>query len=451
MPGMGETKACDCLVVGAGPAGLTAAIGAARSGLSVCILEKKESPGRKLLLTGGGHCNLTDPLDLAVESMEAFGRHGRSLRQALSAFDLEKFLVGLGVETEGGRRRGREHPGLPPDPVVVKGGARRMLEALLAECTRRGVRIETGADVSAARRLEGGGFEVETSRGVFAAARRLVIATGGITYSLTGSSGDGYALAESFGHTVEPPQPALAALTTSPAFRVLAGLSVPDAELALSVGGKRPVARTRGAVLFTHTGISGPAALDLSLELARLLSADSRVTENGEEPPETSPITSGTAAFPRLWREASVLVDFAPALSHQELVAELVARARSETKRSLENAGLSGLHVPARLGVELAERSGLDPRRRLGSLSERDFVKLAAMAKGLTVSVTEPLKSKEAMVTVGGVAMKTLDPRTMESRLVPGLRFAGEVLAPAGPCGGYNLLMAFATGVAAGR
>ncbi len=446
-----KPSSCSVLVIGAGPAGLAAALAAACAGRSVLVLEKNDRPGRKLLLTGGGRCNLTDPGRPAVEFLEAFGRSGRFLRQALSAFDLAAFLASLGVETEGG---GSAHPAPrppPPDPVYVKGGAGRFLEALLAECARRGVRIETGAAVESARRRDSGGFEVETSRGAFSSSAQLVIASGGITYSSTGSTGDGYRLAGAFGHEIEPPRSALGALATDPCFPELAGISVEDAEIALLAGGKKAAARTRGALLLTHAGISGPAALDMSLEMARLAEGRRQKEEGrNEEGPAAGDPVSSFCLLPSALPPSSLLLDLAPALSREELVAGMVARARAETKRTLENAGLSGLPVPARLSAELARRSGLDPGRRMGSLSERDFGNLAGAAKALALAVTAPPKAREAMVTVGGVSTKNLDPRTLESRFVPGLRFAGELLSPAGPCGGYNLLMAFATGTAAG-
>ena len=413
MDGMSDTPIFDCLVIGAGPAGLAAAIAAARAGRSVAVLEKNDRPGKKLLLTGGGRANLLDPEALAPHLAEEYGQFGDFLRQALHRFSLAGFLAELGVELERDAGEGQ---------TCVWGGARRLLDALLAEAARLGVRIETGAAARAARALDGGGFQVETARGTFAATGRLVIATGGMTWSATGSSGDGYALAEGFGHRVEPPRPALGPLATKPCFPTLAGVSVPDAAGSLRFAGGRR-AGARGALLFTHRGLSGPVVLRLSLSLAR----------------------SGAEG------QVPLVLDLAPALAREELVAELVARARAETKRTLENSGLEGLPFPARLGVELARRSGLDPRRRMGSLSERDFARLAAAAKALALVVTEPPGLEEAMVTVGGVSTQELDPRTMESRIVPGLRFAGELLAPAGPCGGYNLLEAFATGMAAGR
>lgn len=400
----------DCIVIGAGPAGLAAAIHSARERLSVRILEKGERPGRKLLMAGGGRANLLDPKCEPVAALDAFGRSGRFLRQTLAAFEHGKFLKSLGVEIE------QE----PDGKVYVVGGAKKLLEALLAECARRKVVIEYGAAVTAARRLESGGFAVETSRGEFTADTRLVLATGGMTYPSTGSTGDGYRLAATFGHEVVEPRAALSALVTKPAFPELAGVSVADAALELAGGKTAP--RARGPLLVTHTGFSGPAALDLSLEMAR------QNVGVGSE----------------------LRVDLAPAVSRDELAALLVARARAETKRTLENSGLEGLPVPARLGVKLAERAGLDPRRRMGSLSDRDFMKLAGAAKALVVGVQAAPSAEHGMVTVGGISTKNLDPHTMESRLVPGLRFAGELLEPAGPCGGYNLLMAFATGWAAG-
>jgi len=428
--GYGPTGACaevakrSCIIVGAGPAGLAAAIAAARSGWSVVVLEKNARPGRKLLLTGGGRANLTDPASPALDALEAYGRSGRFLRQVLASFSLAEFLKELGVETE------REPDGPRRGILYVRGGSRRLLEALRTEAAHRGVEAVCGAAVRTAARRPDGGFEVHTERGNWT-CRRLIIATGGLTYPSTGSSGDGYRLAEIFGHEVEAPRPALGAMATDPCFPGMAGTSVADASMTLRRDGRK-LATRRGALLFTHHGVSGPPALDLSLELARASSS-----------PEDAP-------------GARLVVDLAPDRTREQVLEEFLALSRARPQRRLENAGLrlggAGLSagLSARLVTELAQLAGIDPAGRLGRVSRCEFAALAGHIKALTMTVREPLDPNEAMVTLGGVATKRIDPYTMESRLVPGLRFAGEVLAPAGPCGGYNLLMAFATGQAAG-
>ncbi|MFH0910584.1 MAG: aminoacetone oxidase family FAD-binding enzyme [Planctomycetota bacterium] len=406
-----------CIIVGAGPAGLSAAIAAARRGRSVVVLEKNARPGRKLLLAGGGRANLLDPASPALDALEAYGRSGRFLRQVLSAFSLADFLKELRVETE------REKAGLRSGSTYVRGGARRLLDALLAEARRLRVEVVCGASVRAAARLPDGGFEVRSARLDWKCSR-LIVATGGMTYPSTGSSGDGYRLAEFFGHEIEPPRPALCPLATDPSFPNLAGVSVPGASLTLRRAGRK-VSTRRGALLFAHHGLSGPAALDLSLELAR-------ASSSLEDVPG-----------------AQLMVDLSPDMTREQIIEEFLAISRAGPNRRLENAGLTGT-LPARLVAELAKRAGIDPARRIGRISRLELAALAAIVKALAMTIREPLDPHEAMVTVGGVLTNALNPHTMESRLVPGLRFAGEVLAPAGPCGGYNLLMAFATGRAAG-
>ena len=401
---MGERS---CIIVGAGPAGLSAAIAAARAGRSVVVLEKNAQPGRKLLLTGGGRTNLLDPASPALDALKAYGRSGRFLHHVLAAFSLAEFLKELGVETE------REEDG---GSTYVRGGARRLLDALLAEAGQMGVEVVYGAAVRTAARLPDGGFEVRTARLDWKCSR-LIVATGGMTYPSTGSSGDGYRLAEIFGHEVETPRPALGALATAPNFPNMAGVSVADASVTLRRGGRKLTTR-RGALLFTHYGVSGPAALDLSLELARALSS-----------PEEAP-------------GAQLLADLSPDMTREQIIEEFLAISRARPKRSLENAGLSAT-LPARLVTELAWRAGIDPARRMGQMSRREVGALAGNVKALAMTISEPLDPHGAMVTLGGVVTKRLDPYTMESRLAPGLCFAGEVLAPAGPCGGYNLLVAF--------
>ncbi len=408
---------CSCIIVGAGPAGLSAAIAAAGGGQSVVVLEKNAQPGRKLLIAGAGRANLIDPALPSLSTIEAYGRSGRFLRQVLASFSLAEFLKELGVETE------REEDGHRRGNIYVRGGARRLLDALLAEAGKLGVEMVPGATVRTAARLPDGGFEVRTARLDWKCSR-LIIATGGMTYPSTGSSGDGYRLAAIFGHEVEVPRPALGALVTEPSFPSIAGVSVSDASMTLRRDGRKLVTK-RGPLLFTHQGVSGPAVLDLSLELAR-------ASTSPEEVPGTQ-----------------LVVDLSPDMSRDHIIKEFLATSRARPKRRLENTRLFAT-LSARLVAELARRAGIDAARRLGQISRREFAALVGNVKALTMIISKPLDPHGAMVTVGGVVTKRLDPYTMESRTSPGLCFAGEVLAPAGPCGGYNLLMAFATGYAAG-
>jgi len=402
-----EEAVIDCVVIGAGPAGLAAAIAAARDGGSVLVLEKNDRAGKKLLLTGGGRCNLRDPEVPPLDALEAFGRSGLFLRQALAAFDWSGFLDDLGAELE---REG--------EAVYVRGGARRMLELLLAAAEERGAGVRTRCAIN---HVGGGehGFAISLGEDVLE-CRRIILATGGVTYPGTGSSGDGFAWARSLGHDIDPPCPALGALVTEPSFPELSGVSLPRAEFSFPTGRKRRCAR-EGGLLFTHEGFSGPAALNIGLELAR----------------------AGKL------RDAQFRLDLVPGMTAEELTAALIARARSETKRSIGTAGLGDL-LPVRLLARMADLAGIKPERRMGSISHKEHVRLAAAIKGLGLKLGAAPSPSGSMITVGGVSTARIDPRSMESRVTGGLFFAGEMLSPAGPCGGYNLLMAFATGTAAG-
>jgi len=410
-------KKNSCIVVGAGPAGLSAAIAAARSGWSVLVLEKNAQPGRKLLITAGGRANLYDPDVPELDALEAYGRSGRFLRQVLAAFSWAEFLKKLNVEIE------READANGVETVYVRGGARRFLDALLTEARRLGVELVTGAAVSSASVLLDGNFEVR-SQHLKRKCNRLILATGGMTYPSTGSSGDGYGLAGLFGHKVESPRAALDALTTTPSFPNLAGISVVDSSVTLRRD-RRKLASRRGALLFTHHGVSGPTVLDLSLELSR------------------------ASASPQDFPGAQLVADLRPDVTGEQLVQEFLTISKSKPRRSLANAGVSPA-LSARLVRELAHSAHIDPAKRMGQVSRAELTTLAANIKALTLTVREPLDPRRAMITVGGVMTEGLDPHTMESRRVPGLCFVGELLAPAGPCGGHNLLMAFATGQAAG-
>ena len=404
----GHLPETDVVVVGGGAAGLMAAGSAAEAGARVVLLERMDRPGRKLLVSGNGRCNLTHACN-ARAFVEACGPSGRFLHNALARFDCDAaiaFFEGRGLRV---RREadGRCFPATDRSADV--------LGALAGLARDGGVRIEVGARVTAITRGEGG-FRIATARGEFE-ARSVVVATGGRSYPATGSSGDGYALAQALGHRIVPTRPSEVPLVAGPAWvRGLAGLSLPDAGVRVAQG--RRSARLRGAVLFTHFGVSGPAVLDASRFVTHWLDA--------------GPVT--------------LELDLAPDEAARD-VDDWLERAAAGGKKALRT--VLRERMPERLAEAVGELAGA-AGGPASSLSAAVRHEAARRVKALTLDVTGTRGFEEAVVTAGGIDTRDVDPRTLESRRVPGLHFAGEVLDLDGPRGGYNLQIAWSTGRAAG-
>jgi hypothetical protein len=392
----------DLIVVGAGPAGLFCAASASGGGRKVLVLEKKRYPGRKLLISGSGRCNLTHDGE-ARDFLGHYGDHGRFLRPAILGFtnrDLVAFFEERGlsmITLEGGKIF----------PETQK--ARDVLDILLAECEARGIEIALGKAVTSIDK-SGDGFLVacgdETRR-----SRTLVIATGGRSYPATGSSGDGYRFAEALGHSIAEVGPALAPVRIRDyPFSDLAGISLPGARVSIFRG--RKVKEEAGDVLFTHDGLSGPGILDLSRDI----------------------------------RAGDLLkVSFAGARKMEEIEGWLLARSQEEGGRNLRSI-LSELAIPARLASRVFEILDIPQDLKSASVTRRMRIDLADRLSGFPFVVEEVGGFDSAMATRGGVDLREVDSKSMESKLVPGLYFVGEVLDVDGDTGGYNLQAAFSTG-----
>jgi predicted Rossmann fold flavoprotein len=395
------SESADVVVIGGGPAGLfcAARLPADRA---VVVLERMPEPGRKLLLTGSGQANLTHEGDLAA-FLGRYGGHGRFLRHALRAFSneaLASWFADRGLPLEA-RADGKVFP--------VSHRAEDVLETLRAACLERGVRIVCGVRVRAVER-DGDSIMVRTDGDSWSAGA-VVLASGGASYPQTGSTGDGYRLARALGHTIVEPRPALAPIRPEPyAFAELAGVSVPDAGLRVVRGG-RQVGDGRGDLLFTHTGLSGPGVLDLSRDI---LPGD------------------------------QLLVAFLPGIPSGALDEHLIRLCTERGAARLRTA-LAPLGLPERLLRRLLAEAGL-PEELTGARLDRDGRRrLASVLGGLPFTIASIGGFSVAMATAGGVALDEVSPKTMESVLVPGLFFAGEVLDIDGDTGGYNLQAAFST------
>lgn len=421
----------DVIVIGAGAAGLVAAERAASRGRRTLLLEKNPRAGIKILMSGGTRCNLTHATD-ARGIVEAYGAPGRFLHSALAALGPGE-LVAI-VEDEGVATHVEETGKIFPD----SGRAGDVLEAFLARLRRSGARLALAEPVAEVRRTGEGDanvrFEVSTSRRTLTATS-LVLTTGGQSYPGSGTTGDGYGWARELGHTIVTPRPALVPLVVNvPWVRGLSGITIPDVGVRIldpgpadgsvkrrSASGRAgELAARRGSLLFTHFGLSGPVVLDVSRSVS------------GHPRPST------------LVAE----LDFLPGQSAADLERVLSKVTATEGRRQLLSAVPDIL--PRRLADSLVRAAGLDPEGRLAELSRSGRGRLSEALQRQRLPLAGTRGFAQAEVTAGGVALGEVDSRTLESKLVPGLYLAGEILDLDGPIGGYNFQAAFSTGWLAG-
>jgi predicted Rossmann fold flavoprotein len=401
----------DVVVVGAGAAGLVAAIAAAEGGRRVLLLEKNRRPGVKILMSGGTRCNITHATD-NHGIVAAYGTPGRFLHSALAALSVRETLALF--EAEGVATKVEETGKVFP----VSNKASDVLDALLRRLHRSGATLATAEPVNSLAAREPG-FAL-TTPGRVVSARGVVLTTGGRSYPGSGTTGDGYAFAAAFGHTIVPPRPALVPITVAaPWIAGLRGVTVPDVAIRV-LEGTRLLAAARGSMLFAHFGLSGPVVLDVS-----------RAVSSHSCP-----------------RELALELDLLPAVKEAELDEMLRLETAAEGRKLL--AAVLATRVPRRLAEALLPLAGLAADRKSAALSRAERQALVAALKRLSLPVTGTLGFGKAEVTAGGVALAEVDSRNMQSKKVPGLFLAGEILDLDGPIGGYNFQAAWSTGWLAG-
>ena len=400
------------IVVGGGPAGMMAAIAAAGTGAHVCLLEGMERLGRKLNITGKGRCNVTNNCGVE-ELLQNTPRNGKFLYSAFTQFspaDVMAFFEGLGVplKTERGSR-----------VFPVSDRAFDISGALEKELRRLGVSIIR--DKAAELLIRDGALQGVAGERDTYLADRVVVATGGVSYPLTGSTGDGYALARSVGHTVLPPRPSLVPLVAEQDFCArMQGLSLRNVAIQVRNGKKKAVYAEQGELLFTHFGLSGPL----------ILSASAHMRDFEKE-------------------HYYINLDLKPALDEEKLDKRLLRDLEENANRDFHNV-LEGL-VPRLMVPVLVELTGIPAEEKAHSVTKAQRRRLLDTLKCLRIDIKGPRPVEEAIVTSGGVKVSEVNPTTMASKLAPGVYFAGEVLDVDAYTGGFNLQIAWATGRAAGE
>lgn len=404
-------KRPEILVAGGGAAGMMAALFAARAGASVTLLERNEKLGKKIYITGKGRCNLTNDCSLE-EFLRQVPRNPRFLYGALNRFGPQDMMAlmeeaGCPVEVQRGQR---VFPRSEKASDVIRALARLMEQA--------GVRVRLHSRIQSLIVQEGRAAGVVLENGERLEADAVILALGGQSYPMTGSTGDGYALAREAGHHVLPPEAVLSALETVENWpRALQGLALKNVRLTLR-SGRKTLYTELGEMLFTHFGISGPLVLEMSCHLPAELA------------------------------QAQVTLDLKPGLTPQQLDLRLQRDFAAQPRKQLQNV-LPGL-LPLRLSALFPELAGVSGERICGQITRGEREQLGAALKALPITLRARRPLAEAIVTRGGVDVKEIQPATMESKLLPGLYFAGEMIDVDAHTGGFNLQIAFSTGALAG-
>lgn len=399
----------DGIVIGGGPAGMFAAITAAKQGQNVLLLERNDRLGKKLLITGKGRCNVTNDCS-AEEVLQNTPRNGHFLYSALAAFPPEKTKAffeenGCALKTERGNR---------VFPVSDK--AQSVLDCLQAQLRKEKVTVQT-ARVQHLLVEAGTAVGVVTSKGDIR-AKWVILATGGASYPTTGSTGDGYTMAKAVGHTIVEPQGSLVPLeVTGNDCPDMQGLSLRNVGVKLLNAKGKVLYKDFGELLFTHFGVSGPTVLSASCHL------------KGEG--------------------CRLVLDLKPALEENKLDDRIQRDLELYKNRAMENA-LTDL-LPRSMIPVVLRRLEIDPQMQANSLTRQKRRALVELLKGFSLEITGKRPVAEAIITSGGVKVSEIDPKTMASKKLPGLYFAGEVIDCDAYTGGFNLQIAWATAYAAGR
>lgn len=433
------------IIIGAGPAGLMSGISSARNGDEVIILEKMNMPGRKLLITGKGRCNITSSLDMS-EFIQNIPGNGRFLYSSFEQFtnkDIIEFLEKHNVKV-------KEERGNRIFPVSDK--SVDVLNAFMKELKKLKVPIITNAkvekiltnsdDVSGVEYIKNGTKVIEK-------ADKVILATGGKSYQSTGSTGDGYEMAEKLGHTITKISPSLVPVEANSIknaeknniyvfeskynnslnlCKTLQGLSLKNVEIKFEDTEKNKIIyQDFGEMLFTHFGVSGPTILSGSAHLLRYKNVE------------------------QLLKEGKILlnIDLKPALSEEKLDLRLLRDFEKEKNKLFKNS-LSEL-LPQKLIEPIIELSHINPDKKVNEITKVERLKLIKILKKLTIVISGFRPINDAIVTSGGISIKEINPKTMESKIVNGLYFAGEIIDVDAYTGGFNLQIAYSTGYVAGN
>ncbi|HYF82890.1 MAG TPA: NAD(P)/FAD-dependent oxidoreductase [Clostridia bacterium] len=404
----------DVVVIGGGPAGMIAAGTAASMGRKTILIEKNEKLGKKLFITGKGRCNVTNSADFD-EFMKNIPKNSKFFYSSFNGFsnnDLIGLLEALGLKVKV-ERGGRVFPESDKSSDVIKAFERYM--------SKYKVEVKLNSKVSSIRQEDGIISGVQLSNGELLECSSVIICTGGVSYPQTGSTGDGYEIARRAGHSITELMPSLVPLVAGEAFiKDLQGLSLKNVAIKAIADGKI-LYEDFGEMIFTHYGLSGPIILSASFYVSDYL---------------------------RKKKEIKISIDLKPALSEEELDKRIIRDFEKNTNKQFKNS-LDEL-FPQKLIPVIITLSGIDESKEVHQITKLERKAFVKLIKGFTVTISGTRPIEEAIVTTGGINLKEISPKTMESKLVKGLYFAGEIIDLDAFTGGFNLQIAFSTGYAAG-
>jgi predicted Rossmann fold flavoprotein len=404
------------IVIGGGPAGIIAALTARNNGNEVTILEKMRSVGRKLSITGKGRCNITNMTDIDnfIKNIPGNGKFLFSVFNRYSNVDLLNYLNSLGIQTKTERGQ-RVFP--------ASDNALEIVEKLKREIDNKGIKLIVNSKVEKLLIENNKIVGVETSDKTYN-CDKVILATGGKSYPLTGSSGDGYELVKKLGHTIIEPKASLVPVETYEK-PDLQGLSLKNVNVSIT-DDKKVIYEEQGEMIFTHYGVSGPVILSASSHLLRVKEVDTKLNS----------------------KNIKLHIDLKPALSHEKLDARIQRDFEKYTRKQYKNCLVDLL--PSKLIPYIIELSKIPEEKQIDQITKEERTRLVELLKNLEFTIKKFRPIDEAIITAGGINIKEINSTTMESKIVEGLYFAGEIIDVDAYTGGFNLQIAFSTGYTAG-